>query len=197
MPPPPVCTCAPLLKPKKKLRKKKCRSPPPPPPLISFSGTCASFEAGGGPKKTVCCAPPPLSQIPGSAPVHIITCLSVTLLHLYMQYTCITHAGPWDRARGGEGAVAPLQNCCYVISGPCMGADGAGGAAASPEIFQRVRSTPWKFLVMLFYINHDNKLCFFYAACIFRFFHSFFVTIFFTTYNNIKFPPWHLCIWQR
>ena len=43
---------------------------------------------------------------------------------------------------------------------------GAGGAAP-PENFQGVLSPPAKIFVMLFYINNDDKLCFFDAACIF------------------------------
>ena len=57
----------------------------------------------------------------------------------------------------------------------CVGDRGAGGAAHPLQHFYVI------------YINNDNKLCFFYAACIFHFFLSFFVKIFslqITTFNS-------------
>ena len=46
-----------------------------------------------------------------------------------------------------------------------------GGSASTPGNF----SAPLANLFGLFYINNDDKLCSFYAAYIFHFFHSFFV----------------------
>ena len=76
-----------------------------------------------------------------------------------------------------------------------LGAGGAGGAAAPPETdFRGCLAPPppaknklWD--IMGFYVNNNHdKVCFFYAACIFHFFHSFFFQNIFTTNNNFKFP---------
>ena len=95
-------------------------------------------------------------------------------------FTRWTHAVPPGQAPGSWG-------CCSIPG------NFSGGA----------HSTPWKMIDMLFYINNDDKLCFFYEsgrqlmACIFHFFHIFLVKLFFTTNNNFKSPQWHLCIWQK
>ena len=46
------------------------------------------------------------------------------------------------------------------------------GALHHPGNFSGVHS---KKFAMLFYVNNDDRLCFFYAACSFHFFHSSFI----------------------
>ena len=85
------------------------------------------------------------------------------------------HTFQWQNLKKGTQWL-PLQKSTFLCDNWAK-SDGVF-TGTPPVIFQGVRSTPCKIFAMLFYINNDDRLCFFYAACIFNLFHSFFVRYF-------------------